>query len=255
MKQFLVVIFGVLALAVLPSAAHAQGRGFLTVDFGMQKPKDRGFFQNFTQPSRGETAEFDADYDYGTVPLFSVGAGAMFNDWFGVGATYSQTSKTGDVIAFASLPDAFRFNNDATAEATFGDFKRTERAIHIHGIYAITAGRVGIRLSGGPTYFRLSQDLVNDIRYTESNGALPTQHTLRIDTVLSDTYDASGWGFNVGGDVAVYFTEAIGVGGLIRYTRADVPLTFALGTAAGETDPLDNRVGGLQFGGGLRVRF
>lgn len=256
MKQFLAVTFGVLAFAALPSAASAQGRGFLTVDFGLQFPQDSGFFQNVTYDSRGETAEFDADYDYGKVPVFSVSGGAMFTERFGVGVAYSQTWKTGDVLAFASLPDAFRFNNDASDEELFGDFKRTERAIHLQGIYAINPGdRAVIRVSGGPTYFRLTQDLVNDIRFTETNGASASQHTLTVTNVISNAYQANGWGFNVGADVAVYITEAIGVGGLVRYTRADIPLAIAIGENVNLDAPLDHRVGGWQIGGGLRVRF
>ena len=73
----------------------------------------------------------------------------------------------------------------------------------------------------------------------------------RTRTSISERPDeaADTVGFNVGADVAYYFTGNFGVGWLTRYSRAMVEVP----SASGET--LDIEVGGLHTAVGLRVRF
>jgi hypothetical protein len=59
-------------------------------------------------------------------------------------------------------------------------------------------------------------------------------------------------GYHVGGDVRYFFTTHVGVGGVVRFTAADVELTGTLFKPAGTTTV---KAGGLQAGGGLRLRF
>ena len=56
-------------------------------------------------------------------------------------------------------------------------------------------------------------------------------------------------GFHAGADVAVYFSDTIGVGWLARFSRATVDFT----SPDGGTVSVD--AGGFQTGGGLRIRF
>ena len=60
----------------------------------------------------------------------------------------------------------------------------------------------------------------------------------------------SGWGFNVGGDAGLFFSQHVGVGGTFIFNRGTVNLD----------DPLvgvdvDREAGLISFGGGLRFRF
>ena len=60
---------------------------------------------------------------------------------------------------------------------------------------------------------------------------------------------ASAIGAHAGADVAYYFSERIGIGGMVRFSRGSVELDSADGgTAASD-------VGGLHTSGGLRIRF
>jgi len=56
-------------------------------------------------------------------------------------------------------------------------------------------------------------------------------------------------GYNASVDVTWMFARSVGVGGLVRYTRADVDLE----PAAGRT--LSMKAGGVQAGGGIRFVF
>ena len=60
---------------------------------------------------------------------------------------------------------------------------------------------------------------------------------------------ASALGAHAGADVAYYFSERIGVGGMIRYSHGSVKLDSPDG------DTLNSDVGGVHTSGGLRIRF
>ena len=62
----------------------------------------------------------------------------------------------------------------------------------------------------------------------------------------------TGIGGNVGVDVTYMLPDMIGVGGLIRYTAASISPTAPDGVTI---TPTSIDVGGLQVGGGLRLRF
>ncbi|MNC87192.1 hypothetical protein D3C83_28970 [compost metagenome] len=98
---------------------------------------------------------------------------------------------------------------------------------------------------GGPSIFRVKQGLVTDFTYTD---AYP------FDTAAfggGETVNASESkvGINAGADVAFFFTPQIGVGGMIQFAGT----TLDLPSAAGGTQEV--KTGGLQAGGGLRLRF
>ena len=59
----------------------------------------------------------------------------------------------------------------------------------------------------------------------------------------------SAVGFNTGIDVAYMFSPSIGVGTIVRFSRAQTQFDGPDGTTLGIT------VGGAQVGAGLRLRF
>jgi hypothetical protein len=56
-------------------------------------------------------------------------------------------------------------------------------------------------------------------------------------------------GFNAGVDVTFGLSKHVGVGGIVRYSRASLEFPMASGPEVAA------RAGGLQVGGGLRVGF
>ena len=61
---------------------------------------------------------------------------------------------------------------------------------------------------------------------------------------------AAAVGFNAGVDLATYLTPTVGVGALVRFSRAIIDLTQPDGGGS-----LAVTAGGLHVGGGLRLRF
>jgi hypothetical protein len=68
-------------------------------------------------------------------------------------------------------------------------------------------------------------------------------------TVSQTTTKGSQIGFNIGADLTYRFANNVGIGAILRYAAA----TVTLEPDGGESS--DVKVGGFQFGGGLRIRF
>ena len=97
---------------------------------------------------------------------------------------------------------------------------------------------------GGPSFFSVKQDIVNDFEISETY----PYDTATFTRAIAASQSESAVGVNVGGDVAYFFTPNVGVGGTAQSSGATVEMTVPSGTA-------DVKAGGLQVGGGLRLRF
>jgi hypothetical protein len=108
---------------------------------------------------------------------------------------------------------------------------------------------------GGPTYFRLEQDAITNIRFNQVFRNQPPSNSIEITEFDFERVEANGWGFHAGADASVFFNGIIGVGGFAKFSRASVDLEDTLATAVGEDDVVSVKAGGFQVGGGLRLKF
>jgi hypothetical protein len=106
--------------------------------------------------------------------------------------------------------------------------------------------RVQAVVFGGPSYFAVKQAMVSNVSYTESYPFDTAQFT----SVASSEQKASKFGFNAGAEVSYYFSEHVGVGGLLRVSRGTVEMAT---TGGGPTVAV--KAGGTHMGAGLRFRF
>jgi hypothetical protein len=100
-------------------------------------------------------------------------------------------------------------------------------------------------LSGGPSYFAVSQDVVTSVTFAD---AFPFDEA-RFERALTATRSRSAIGFNAGGDIAIFLTSRAGIGLSARLSRATVDMP----SAGGGTTRV--QVGGVSTGAGLRLRF
>ena len=91
----------------------------------------------------------------------------------------------------------------------------------------------------------MEQGLVTDVRFTH---AYPYDRAEFSDAITASQSN-SKIGFNVGADIAYYFSDRVGIGWLTRYSEA----TVGLPSVDGGT--VSVQAGGLHTVGGLRVRF
>jgi len=211
-------------------------------------------FENYALKS-GEVATFKATYPEpsrsGLFPAY-VGGGFMLSRSVAIGASYSHMSRESVADLFAEVPHPTFFGALATATGTTGRaLSRKESAIHVSlAVVPVRSSRLELRMMAGPSFFRLTGDMVREVQYKQTFDSLAPQNTITIKGMSSRDITGSAVGYHVGADVAYFVHRFVGVTGGVRYGRA---------TVAVETEPLSNirqqfLVGSTTAFLGLRLR-
>lgn len=250
-----VAAFAVIGTLMCASTAFAQAkadRGWFDLGVGIQSPAEKTFTASWAPTIFGQPATFTTDYTLGPALTFGIGAGAMFHKRFGVGATFTNSHEAGDPATMsAHVPHPFFLNayGNATAQSPSA-MSRTERDFHIHAMFvAMDNGKIRIRAFGGPSYIMMAQDVIEDFAVSQSLNGTTNTITIGGSDVIETT--ASTWGFHVGGDVAYFFSKSVGAGGFVRYVNGSVDVTNPIA----QTGQITLKVGGVQVGGALNVKF
>ena len=226
-----------LGATVRPALAQSsETRGALSINGGLQTAtSDFSDSVRFGHALFGpEEAALDTRYPASDDALFDIGGSVRVWRNLAVGASVSWLTRETDADVTGRLPHPFWFDRPRGVSGTATGLARTETAVHVQAQWVIPFGRsVAVTLFGGPTWLNATQDLVADITFEQ---AYP--------------FDSASYsGAHAGADVAYYFSERIGVGGMVRFSRGSVELDSPDG------DILKNDVGGVHTSGGLRIRF
>ncbi|HXW05400.1 MAG TPA: hypothetical protein VD833_09215 [Vicinamibacterales bacterium] len=242
-----ILIVSALTCATLPTPTAAQTwpeRVLLTVNGGVQTASNR-FDDRFDFQEYLETATTAVDYESEGGPVFDAGVGIRLWRGLGAGVAVSAFTKENAAQTRSSIPHPFFDSQPRQADGAASGLKRTETAVHVQAMYLIDpAGPLRLVLFAGPSFFRIEQDVVTGIRYAESY----PYDTATFSAADTTALDASAVGFNAGADVMWMVHSRIGLGALLRFTRASIDLA-----APGRTIGVD--AGGLQGGGGIRLIF
>jgi hypothetical protein len=92
--------------------------------------------------------------------------------------------------------------------------------------------------------------MVQAVRYTQRFGVITTTNIVSIVGSDASVVEGAGWGFHAGVDVGYFFSRYAGVGGTWRFSRGSVEMAEPL-----TGKPAQMTTGGMQLGGGLRLRF
>jgi hypothetical protein len=175
----------------------------------------------------------------------------MFHRRIGAGVSIAGTAHGDRADVSTTIPHPLFFDMPATdAAVTDTTLRRREASVHLQ-IMAIVSpadAALTVRVFAGPTRFRVRQDTVNDVLYQEAITGGNVFSIAITDSVIVEE-EASAWGYHAGADVRYFFTPRVGVGGIVRVSRGDVDIPGIFG------DPTTMAVGGIQAGGGLRLRF
>lgn len=244
-------LVAVALVATVAPVAKAQSQvtwdhtGFIVVYGGAQS----GSFDltdNRTFTIYDEEASLTGTQDYGGGGLFWVGGGVRVWDAFLVGAAVSYTSDKYNSPVTASIPNPLVFNQPRTAAVDVGGLEHKELAIHLQGIWMVPLGdRFDVGFSAGPSIFNVDHDFVGDVNVQEQGFPFNTV-TLAPGAVRSESKTAVG--FNLGAEATYGLTDALGISGFLRYTRA----TAKMPGVAGDVDV---KAGGTMFGVGARLTF
>jgi opacity protein-like surface antigen len=220
-------------------------RLFFYVGLGEQLTT-RTFSNSATFRVNAEDARFDSTYTEGSDLFFKANGGYLFSDHFGVGAGVTRFSTSTDAEVAASIPHPFFFRRPRTIQGTATGVERQERSVDLHLLATTTLGeRLQLTIFGGPSFFRVQQDLATAVTYTE---VYPYDEAAFEGTTTISAKE-SMTGFNVGGNVVFPLTERLGVGGDVQFSRAAADLSDGSATRV-KVD-----AGGVQVTAGVRVAF
>ncbi len=221
-------------------------RYVIHVNGGLQSGNEE-FRRTFEFRSYGEDARFDEAHRSESGGLFDIGGSVAVWTELSVGVSYTQLSKADTTVLTGRVPHPTATNAPRTIDPQTVSLAHQERAAHVFAAWAVPLDeKMTLSLFGGPSFFGLTQGVVTGVDLSEVGG--PPWPEVRVGGVSSGDFKKNGVGMHAGVDIRYMFTERVGIGGFVRYTKASVDLASAEGNR-----PLN--VGGIQSGGGLRVRF
>jgi hypothetical protein len=237
------------ALFSAPSAGFAQAappfRGYVTINGGYQATSN-DFGDSTTFRANAEDGRLETDYAVQAGPAFDIAGGATVWRQLAIGVGVTRFSRSTPLTINASVPHPFFFNQPRSVTGEVGGLKREELAVHLQARGLIpTRGRLQAMVFGGPSFFRVKQGVISQVVYAETY----PYDVASVGQALTTDASESKLGFNVGGDIAYFFTRQVGIGFTAQFAGATVEMPAPDG---GTTDV---KAGGLQTGGGLRLRF
>jgi hypothetical protein len=238
-----------------PAVARRFRRGWIDVNLGVAMAREKRYSTSYTVELFDEMASGKADYRLPRGAEFDFGGGVLLTPNFGIGVSFVGTAHEDTAGLSLRIPHPIYANSFATdSKDTDAPLRRVESATNIQAVvaYDVTPA-LRVRVFGGPTFFRAQQDLVSGINFDQTYLIFSPANSIDITTYKTETvgFDGvSGWGVHVGGDVSWFFTGVVGVGGFARYSSGSVEFADPI---SDETVTL--KTGGLQAGGGVRLRF
>lgn len=184
--------------------------------------------------------------------FLDLGAGYLFARRAGIGVTVARTSHESAIRLSASIPDPTLWNAPSTIIDESAVVDRREVATHIFLAFVpVRTHRTHVRLTGGPTVFSYSADMVSGFSYQHAPAAENARSPVTITAVATERMTSRTLGFHVGGEATWFLTNAVGVAAGVRFSR---------GTATIDVEPFSKliqqvRVGQTRGYMGLRFRF
>ena len=219
---------------------------FIGLNGGLQA-SDFSFADTRTEPRFGESASWTADYAVKSGPAFDIGGGVRVWRNLLAQVSYAQFTDSRVAAVAGEVPHPFFFSQPRAITGESTPLKQQDRTVHIAAVWSFPVARhFDISVFGGPSLYTVRRDLVADVIHAD---VYPFD-AATFSRATVERVSKSGPGFNAGADVTWLFTRSLGIGGIVRFTRARVTLDSPANTG---TVPLD--LGGLQVGGGLRLRL
>jgi len=227
--------------------ATSDDRIFIAIGFGVESgSSDMADTKTYTLYDEPATTSTSTSWTSGSI--FGGGLDIRLIKNFTVGVHYHQETNTTDAAITGTAPHPVFFNRPRNFEATAGGLYRRENAVHLTlGWVVPINSKVDVLVTGGPSFFRLEQDVVSDVSVAETGN-----FTTVVAQPTISTQSRSVTGYNAGVDASYLLWQndnvRLGAGGFMRFTGATTDV-FML------TNNVETKVGGLQFGFGGRIRF
>ena len=233
------------ATARTRGASSWSDRGYISVNGGFQATSN-AFTATSTLIQNVEAGSLTTAYDIRRPPVLDIGGAARVWRKLALGVAVTWSSQTSGGTLTASVPHPFLFGAPRSVAGAVADIPRRELAVHMNASWFVPVGsRTQVAISGGPSYFQVRQGFVTDLT---TASAYPYDTATFVSATTAQP-TRSRLGFNTGLDISARASRHVGVGAIVRYSRAS--LQFPVDSSPDATV----RAGGLQVGGGIRFAF
>jgi hypothetical protein len=244
----------VVCLVVLLGASGASAQiipawtdhGHFNVNFGTQ-PDERQIAGRGSASLHGGTASFEWALPVESARIVDIGGGVRIWRNVGAGVAFSSYSDPADTTITATIPDPLVVNTPHADSRTLTGLAHRERAVHLSILFVVPVGWIpGLQatISAGPSFFSVRKDVVDAVTFTEGSTTIGSATTASLDESANSKHVGFDLSYAIGNFAGI---RGIGAGFFVRYAKATVP---ASGIEAGNFE-----VGGVNVGGGVRVRF
>jgi hypothetical protein len=244
-----VAMVGLLTIVVGAGSSSAQStwsdKARINIDVGVQ-PSSSTFSGTTNNPVYLETATLTTNYNVPSGQFFDGGVIVRVSGGFGVGLGASGFTRSDPASISGTIPHPLLPNHPRPISGTSSSLEHHEIVGSIDAAYVLTASRLDVAVTAGPAFFTVNQDLVSNVTFTD----VPPYNTVGFTGAVVTRADATGLGFNAGIDLGIKLSKYVGIGAILRYTKASVTFPLENSTAGVHTD-----VGGAHAGAGLRLYF
>jgi hypothetical protein len=244
------VVAGLILAAAKDASAQKpwEDRVYMNIGFGVESG-DSTLTDTRSLTIYEETGSVSTTSTFTSGSLFDVGIGFRLWKNLSVGTSYHQEQNDADAAISGTAPHPIFFNTPRSFTATATAMERKESAVHAQFGWMVPIGtKLDFLVFGGPSFFRLQQEVVSNVTVTE----VGAPYTSVAVTGTRETRKQSITGYNVGVDMSymVWQNDSVRLGGglFVRYATAEATVLM-LQTEQPTT------VGGLQIGFGGRIRF
>ena len=261
MSLRIILVVGLIISASSNTEAQSllDPRFLVTTNLGIQaQSTPRTDIVNFEYGD--ELGEIRSTQTLGPYVSFDIGGSMRVWKQIGVGMSLARTQGTATAMVEADVPHPMFYEWHRTARTSKAGLTHRELGYHIYGqlLLPISSSTL-ITVSGGPSYFNASQEVVVAVESIERNP--PWFETVRIIPSNIENVATSAWGYNAGVDLTYYRNtlfgnlglsgrRRIGVGVDMRYSWAKPPVALK-----GQLQDRGLQVGVVRVTGGIRIRF
>ena len=164
----------------------------------------------------------------------------------GVGVSVNRYAAVVDGNVSASIPHPFVFNQARQIAGIANGLRREELAItlQVRGLVPVS-NRLSLAVFAGPAWISASQTMVTNIDYAETY----PYDSATFRSALTASSKKTKVGVGLGADLAYFFSKQVGIGLGAKFVGGNVELP-GIGGAT-----VKSKTGGVDIGGGLRLRF
>jgi hypothetical protein len=238
-------------LAFGPGLAFAQTdepRFMLSLN-GAFEPGDEEFTDDGPFTLYDEAGRITVTGRSSTGALLDMGVAARVTGRFTLGLSGHRGASADEATVTGQAPHPIFVNRPRSFSVTVPETKRIEQALHFSaGALVQLTEKLDVHIYGGPSQFRFSQQVVGDVVVAETGGAFTSVNV--TPTIVARKRNV--WGGHIAADFS-YPVAQIGngdfrLGAFMRYAQASSEFLV-------KSNTVSTKVGGVQMGVGVRVRF